>query len=272
MLNDFSKESIEKKLNNSSVRVNFFENIDSTMLEAKRIIKENDCSDLHKTVIVATEQAAGKGRLGRSFYSPKQGGLYFSLILANDIIENPAIITASVATAVCRGIKSVYNKDCKIKWVNDLLLNNKKVCGILTEGIINPEINKIDTVIIGIGINIFVDKDEVPCELKNIIGGIVDSESDIKKTELICSVLENIFYIFKNQENKKDALLEYKNNSVLIGKKIKVYPVIDQIDNYYFCTVEDISDDAKLVVRTEDNVMKYLDSGEISILSKNIIQ
>ena len=70
---------------------------------------------------------------------------------------------------------------------------------------------------------------------------------------MICSVLENIFYIFKNQENKKDALLEYKNNSVLIGKKIKVYPVIDQIDNYYFCTVEDISDDAKLVVRTEDN-------------------
>lgn len=270
MVNDFSKESIEKKLNNSSVHINFFENIDSTMLESKRIIY--NCLDFHNTVVVATEQTSGKGRLGRSFYSPKHGGLYFSLILSNEIIENPAVITANVATAVCRGIKSVYNKSCQIKWVNDLLLNNKKVCGILTEGIINPETNKIDTVIIGIGINIFVDENEVPCELKDIIGGIVDSKSDIKKTELLCSVLENIFFIFKNQENRSAALLEYKSNSALIGKKIKVYPVINQMDNYYFCTVEDVSDDAKLIVRTETNEVKYLDSGEVSIFSQNITE
>ena len=194
------------------------------------------------------------------------------MILSDGIIENPAIITASVATAVCRAIKAIYDKDCKIKWVNDILLNHKKICGILTEGIINPVTNKIDTAIVGIGINIFVDDKDVPVELQNIIGGIVENPEQIKKTQLLCSVVENIFDIFSESKNVKNALVEYKEKSALIGKKIKVFPVIGQMDNYYYCFVEDISEDAKLVVRTESGEVKYLDSGEVSIFSKTVTE
>ena len=88
-------------------------------------------------------------------------------------------------------------------------------------------------------------------ELQNIIGGFVDNQNEIKKTLLLCSVVENIFDIFSENENVKNALVEYKKKSALIGKKIKVFPVIGQMDNYYYCFVEDISEDAKLIVRTE---------------------
>lgn len=271
MTDSFCKQSIEENIKDD-INVVFYEKTDSTMVQAKRIINEKSFSNIHKTVVVATEQTTGKGRLGRSFYSPGDGGIYFSVILSDGIIENPAIITASVATAVCRAIKAIYDKDCKIKWVNDILLNHKKICGILTEGIINPVTNKIDTAIVGIGINIFVDAKDVPVELQNIIGGIVENPEQIKKTQLLCSVVENIFDIFSESKNVKNALVEYKKKSALIGKKIKVFPVIGQMDNFYYCFVEDISEDAKLIVRTENNEVKYLDSGEVSIFSKTVTE
>ena len=271
MTDSFCKQSIEENISDD-INVVFYEKTDSTMVQAKRIINEKSFSNIHKTLVIATEQSSGKGRLGRSFYSPGVGGIYFSVIISDGIIENPSVITASVATAVCRAIKAIYNKDCKIKWVNDILLNNKKICGILTEGIINSVTNKIDTAIIGIGINIFVDDKAVPVELQNIIGGIVDNQNNIKKTQLLCSVVENIFDIFSTKENIQAALAEYKNKSALIGKKIKVFPVIGQMDNYYYCVVEDISEDAKLIVRTESGEVKYLDSGEVSIFSQNVTE
>ena len=123
------------------VRLEYFDIIDSTNSEAKRrlgAVPPEEYRLFHKTVLVAGEQTAGRGRLGRKFYSPGGTGLYFSLVYAAGSVSDPGKITAVAAVAVCRAIKSVFNVDAGIKWVNDIFVSGKKVCGILTEGIVNP--------------------------------------------------------------------------------------------------------------------------------------
>ena len=114
-----------------------FEEIDSTNLEAKR--KTAD-SELNRVLFVAGRQTAGRGRMGRTFASPANSGIYFSLVYRpKGGVKNPAFLTAAAAIAVKNAVKKLYNEDCQIKWVNDVFLNGKKICGILTEGVTNFE-------------------------------------------------------------------------------------------------------------------------------------
>ena len=107
-----------------------------------------------KTVLIANCQTQGRGRLGRSFYSPPDSGLYISLLLPyNSDSEYHVTLTAAAAVAVSRAIKSTVNIDTKIKWVNDLYVGDKKVCGILAEAVTNAQTGRLDAVVLGIGIN-----------------------------------------------------------------------------------------------------------------------
>lgn len=261
------------------IRFEFFDTIDSTNSEAKRrfsaLPPESYCS-LHKKVLVAEKQTAGKGRLGRTFYSPPHTGLYFSLIYADGERAEPGIITAVSAVAVCRAIQTVFSVETSIKWVNDVFAGGKKVCGILTEGIINPQNGKIAALVIGIGINIFFSN-ATPPELSSSAGGICgflqpeNSFESVKKISeqknlLLARTIENLVGILDNPQTEFSAAInEYRLRSNLIGKTVTVSPVIDKLSGQYEAVVVGITDAAELIVRLPDGTQKTLYSGEVSL-------
>ena len=263
------------------VRLEYFDIIDSTNSEAKRrlgAVPPEEYRLFHKTVLVAGEQTAGRGRLGRKFYSPGGTGLYFSLVYAAGSVSDPGKITAVAAVAVCRAIKSVFNVDAGIKWVNDIFVSGKKVCGILTEGIVNPLSGAVEAAVIGIGINIYFSS-KMPEELSLRAGGICgsslsgagDENADCGKNaemkdRLLCRTIENLVEILDGREEAFfSAMEEYKARSTLIGKTVTVSPVIDSRERQYDAVVTGITDDAQLVVRTSDGREKTLSSGEVTL-------
>lgn len=263
------------------VRLEYFDIIDSTNSEAKRrlgAVPPEEYRLFHKTVLVAGEQTAGRGRLGRKFYSPGGTGLYFSLVYAAGSVSDPGKITAVAAVAVCRAIKSVFNVDAGIKWVNDIFVSGKKVCGILTEGIVNPLSGAVEAAVIGIGINIYFSS-KMPEELSLRAGGICGSslssagdenadggKNAEMKDRLLCRIIENLVEILDGREEEFFSVMEeYKARSTLIGKTVTVSPVIDSRERQYDAVVTGITDDAQLVVRTSDGREKTLSSGEVTL-------
>lgn len=214
------------------------------------------------TIIVANEQTHGRGRLGRDFYSPANSGIYLSAILRPKLnMEDSLLITTSVAVAVARAIEEIANVDVKIKWVNDLFINNKKVCGILTEGSMNFENGGLNYAVVGIGINISTN--DYPDDIKNIAGPVFDNPMSLKpntRSLLIAKVLNNISLCMDSLSDNK-YLIEYRQRSLLIGKDIKII----HKDKFEFSKVIGIDDKARLIVINDKGEKSLLSSGEVSI-------
>lgn len=151
-------------------KIFIYESIDSTNSEAKRRAMAGAVSG---TVVIAEEQTAGKGRLGRSFSSPKQGGLYISFIIKPEQFNNRSLLlTLAGSVCACRAIERTTGLQPKIKWVNDLYLDNKKISGILTEAIMNFENGEIESIIIGVGINCNTDISSLPKDVRKVAGSL----------------------------------------------------------------------------------------------------
>lgn len=269
--NIFNQKSVSELIDDKTVEVKFFDVIDSTNTQAKRDLNESSGKKLHKRVYVASKQTAGRGRLGRAFFSPENCGVYLSIIYFQNPITKPALFTATASVAVCRAIKKIYDVDAKIKWVNDVYVNGAKVCGILTEGIANFETGLIESAVIGIGVNI-LKSENLPPELQNVAGSIVSGKSGIKRSEFAAQIVNEIIFILDGGNEKiKEAMKEYKERSILIGRNIEFSPVINQEEKMYSCQVVDITEDAKLVVKMPDGEIRSLESGEISIHSKLMV-
>ena len=284
-----------------------YDEIDSTNTECKRRIEKagalrnkdgfltKDGELLHKTVVAAASQSAGRGRLGRVFYSPSQTGIYFSIIFApKDGVTDPASFTVTAAVAVCRAIDTLYKKHAQIKWVNDVYLDGKKVCGILTEGVARTvteegvafadscllaqggkasagpaEAQRVEAAIIGIGINIAVNKD-MPTELAAKAGGIIDSPDnasayDVKPVTRAALLAQVVFELFKSLESDEAVVPEYRARSMLVGKKLAVTPLIGDAATVYEATALAITPDAGLLVQLPDGTQKVLRSGEVTL-------
>lgn len=266
--NVFNRDSILSKIQDKAVDIKFYEEIDSTNTQAKRELAEKKGSELHKMVYVAASQTAGRGRLGRPFYSPAASGIYLSLVYSKAGITKPSLFTANAAVAVARAIKKVFDLDAKIKWVNDVYIDGKKVCGILTEGIANFETGLIESVVVGIGVNIFTNENQ-PEELKDVAGSLINASEDSKRAELAAEIVNEMFSILDGgEESIQKSMKEYRDRSILIGRQIEFSPVINAADKNYVCTVQDITLDGKLVVKMTDGEIKELESGEISIHSR----
>lgn len=257
----------------NGAKIVFFDEIDSTNSEAKRRMIDVQPASLHKTAFIAATQTAGKGRLGRKFYSPGKTGVYLSLVYASGNIANPAFFTATAAVAVCRAIKQVFGIDGGIKWVNDVFVRGKKICGILTEGITNFETGQIEAAVIGIGVNVQPNPD-IPEEIKEIVGSILEEPcSDQQKSKFVAQIINELIFLLDNENQQKHlAMEEYRSRSILIGKKIQFSPVAGDEKNTFHAIVTDISNDAALIVKMENGETKTLNSGEITIHSKNLIQ
>ena len=142
-----------------------YKTIDSTNTQMKKLAINGG---KNHSVIVSEEQSAGRGRFGRSFYSPAQKGVYMSVLLkTGDSLQNATMITIKTAVVVRRAIAKLYDIEVAIKWVNDLYYRGKKVCGILSEAISDFESGMIEAIIIGIGIN--VSTDNFPLEIASIV-------------------------------------------------------------------------------------------------------
>jgi len=255
--NTLSAIEIKKNLNYSN-NIIIKSSVDSTNIEAKRLLIENPP---HGTVIVANEQTNGQGRKGRHFYSPKDSGIYMSILLKPEhlILDNPLKLTIATAIAITKSIDRLCEKNTLIKWVNDIYLDNKKIAGILTEATTDFESGSIQNIIIGIGINFntFI----FPEELSNIAGSIFKNEdSKINRNELIACILNEIMNIIENLDDC-EIIEKYKEKSFLIGKNIIFNEKNIEIEG----KVLGIDNEGHLLIETTSGFAKTLYAGEVSI-------
>lgn len=213
-------------------------------------------------VIIAKKQTGGRGRMGRSFHSPENSGLYMSLLLRPDFCPDETLfITCAAAVAVCRALEKFTDKKMGIKWVNDIYSGGKKICGILTEAAFTPDGKKLSYAVLGIGINLYPPKGGFSPEIKDIAGAVFEKEIDESiKNEIASAVLCEFLRIY--EENDRSAFIsEYKSRSVLYGAKVDVL----RPNSKKSATVLYIDDDLKLHVAYEDGTRDALFSGEVSI-------
>lgn len=226
---------------------------DSTNSFAK-LLSDKENGDV---LIIADRQTAGRGRMGRSFYS-KKGGIYMSLLLHPECELSDAVrITSMAAVAAARAIEKHTEKKAYIKWVNDIYVDNKKVCGILCEGSSSSG-GRLDYAVLGVGINLFKPKGGFPQDLKEIAGYLFEGEQDGLKDKIINSFLDEFFSFYRE---KKEYMPEYKSRSNILGKQI----TYTENGREYSGVAQDITDNGKLVIKSENGTY-VKNSGEIKIV------
>lgn len=237
----------------------YLEETDST----NRYLKELAAAGAPEgTVIIAGRQSAGRGRLGRSFFSPEEKGIYMSILLRPEItLERSVLITSLAAVAVARAMERIGGIRAKIKWVNDIFINNKKTCGILTEAGINASEGTLDYAVLGIGINVGVM--EFPEELQDIATSVSNECGfEVSKDVLIEEVLKELEEWYPTLWNG-GFLEESRKRSLLLGKEIRV---VDEThpEGGYPAKAVDINELGNLIIE-RDGRIQILNSGEVSI-------
>ena len=214
-------------------------------------------------VLAAEGQSAGKGRMGRGFYSPAGHGVYFSILLRpGSKTRDASLITSAAAVATAQAIDEVLGVKAGIKWVNDLFVREKKVCGILTEAVFGMESGMVESAVLGIGINVTKPKDGLPKELENIATSVTERTEGLggERCRLIAAVLDNFWEYYQNLDDR-EFLEEYRARSIIIGRDILVISGEEQIPAHALA----IDDECGLIVRYENGETAKLSSGEVSI-------
>lgn len=259
MENKISADKI-KTLLKKDFGVNVFEFLESTNTKAKSLAQNGGAEG---EIIIALSQTGGKGRMGRSFYSPKESGLYFSIILRPTIkAEDISLITPTAAVAVARAIEDVAKKSPKIKWVNDIFVNEKKVCGILSEAAFNAD-GTAQFVILGIGINLKEPKGGFPDDIKTVAGSLFSENEECNPNEILAAVVNNFFELYKDL-NSPTTPKGYQSRMMLMGSRINYTQ--NGIQNAG--VVMGIDERFRLVIKKENGDLFHLQSGEVTIGSK----
>ena len=231
----------------------YFKTIDSTNSEAKRKLAAGLRGD---ALIVSECQTQGHGRNGHAFYSPSTGA-YMTLVLHLDAsLENTVCITAATAVAVIRAIEALTDKKPKIKWVNDIFLNGRKIAGILTEAITSFEEGTVQCVIIGIGIN--VKPTDFPQEIKNTATSL--EPSGVTRNQIAAEVTNRLLQVLGNLSDRS-FLDDYREHSMVIGKEIDYY----KDNKVYRATAIGISDNGGLIIQNGNGTREVIQNGNISI-------
>lgn len=236
--------------------------VDSTNTFAKRLALDNTP---HGTIVLAEEQTGGRGRSGKSFFSPSGTGLYMSLILRpSGDVKEPQMITVATAVAVCRAIEKLTVRAPAIKWVNDVFVEGKKVCGILTEAVTDFESGGIDCIVVGVGINC-KRPESVPEELEDVAFFL--EEPGLSRNRLAAEIARGILESFKDLEDPV-LVTEYRRLSIMTGKTIfflwegvRMSAEVLGLDNR-----------CGLIVRLKDERVITLTGGEVSIGSSSVTE
>lgn len=215
--------------------------------------------------VISTRQTAGKGRMGRSFTSP-DGGVYTSILLKPNMpLENLSFLTILAAVAACITIENCTDLKPQIKWVNDVLFDKKKLCGILTEASIEGETGNIDYVVVGIGINVRTDISKMPKELQNIAGSISDfCENPPRRAEIaatLLNVFEECYNILCSEDGEDKILKLYDDRLCCKNETVEVYTASE----HYNAICKGVNLAGNLIVQKEDGTLTILQAGEIRI-------
>lgn len=232
--------------------------LDSTNTHAKALAKQGAPEG---TVVIAQQQTAGRGRLGRSFYSPGDGGLYFSVILRPGCLPAELMhLTCAVAVAACDAVEKATGLRPGIKWINDLTLGGKKLGGILTELGLTPDA-VVDYAIVGIGIN--CTQVGFPEELKPIACSIAEMGGNAPDIPLLASALmvelEKTNSVLLSRQ--KEIIDRYRRDCVTLGKRIRVISPTDERK----AEALDVAYDGSLLVRFDDGCTQTVNCGEVSV-------
>lgn len=253
------KVVIDNYLGDDFYKTIVFDSLSSTSTYLKNHVSEYD----EGTVVFAREQINGRGRLDRSFYSPKDTGIYFSILVKPHISINKTVyLTVLSAVSVNEAILEELGIDLGIKWINDLYKDDKKVCGILAEGAINIDYNYLDYCVIGIGINILKPKDGF-LDLEDKATFITSNDCDLNK---IASAILKKFkkHYLELLEGNLSFVNTYIEKQILIGKQVEVLNLYN--DTKYNADVIGVSSDCMLEVKKENGKIELLNSGEVRII------
>lgn len=259
-----SKKSIDIKLTEAGLNLETFvyDEVESTNETARKYAQEND----NDAVFISDYQTNGHGRRGRVFHSPKGTGIYMSLLIHPKVdVAKATSLTCMAAVAVCRAIEEFTDFNPKIKWVNDIFLEDKKICGILTEGHTSIEDGSLEYVIVGIGINLYLPRDGFPEEIRKIAGVLFEegqTREDVKNS-LSALIIENFHKLYSAGE-EADYIEDYRSRSNLIGNYVKIVSPGASANSYG--KVLGIDDECHLVVEFDNGETKALSTGEVSVV------
>lgn len=256
-----SKAEIQSLMNTewAGHDVVYFDEVDSTNIQAKAL-GEKGMS--HGTLVVADRQVNGRGRRGRSWESPEGTSIYMTILLRPEVVPTKApMLTLVMAQSVAEGIRETTGLESGIKWPNDIVIDKKKVCGILTE--MSTEIDYINYVVIGVGIN--VNQNTFPEEIQSKATSLMLEKGEIiKRSELVAAVMkrfEKNYETFLKTEDLSGIIEEYNKMLVNRGKEVRIL----EPGNEYNAYASGINPQGELVVTTEDGAEKHIFAGEVSV-------
>ena len=217
------------------------------------------------TCILAEEQTKGKGRHGRKWVSPQNVGIYLSCILRPNISPNEIPkFTLLAAVAVARAVRELTALDAMIKWPNDVVVNNKKICGILTE--MKGEQDRVSFIIIGIGVNVNTSMRDLPDTASSIKEELrrMGASNALSRVELVKKILETLekYYYRMKKEGFRTIMEEWKNLTLMLGSRIKVILQNRTLEGQ----AHDIDSDGALVVRLDSGMLERVSSGDVVII------
>lgn len=249
---EITEEGIRKWLNGPLGReLTVYDVVDSTN-NAARLLAKNGAP--HGAAVLALCQTAGKGRLGRGFFSPAGAGVYLSVILRpNCSPEQSLALTSAAAVAVCRAIKTVCGLETKIKWVNDIYWGGRKLCGILAESVLGNA--GIDYVVLGVGVNVL--RAAFPPELSDVAVSLEEAGARLVDQNRLAAAILNELGRCENM----DFLDEYRARSCVLGRQVRVI----QGTRSYEAEAVDLDQRGHLRVVTAEGETIMLSSGEISL-------
>lgn len=239
----------------------FCDCIPSTNDLAKKLAKEGAAEG---TVVIAAEQTAGRGRMGRSFHAPAGLGLYFSVILRPECpAEQLLHLTCAAAEAACDAVEECSAIRPRIKWINDLVMGNKKLGGILTELSVNSTTGLVDWAVVGIGINCCHRLEDFPHELQDMATSLLLSTEKAVTPEHLAGCLIQAFYrLNKTLLTEKGTIMNrYRQDCMTVGREI----VLIRGEEKRYGTALQVEDDGGLRVIFDDGTTQIVQSGEVSV-------
>ncbi len=248
----FDRDFLSAALSDTPLSLLLFSSIDSTNTEARRYALGGGSAP---ALFLAEEQTAGRGRMGRSFFSPKDTGIYLSLLCkSDDLSSDPITVTSAAAVAVYRAIRSVTGISVGIKWVNDLYYEGKKICGILAESFFVGEERFF---IVGVGLNLSTV--DFPSDLRDKAGSLFSENTELSDT--LCAALAHELYALVTEGCPEEFMKDYRAASLVLGAPV----TYRKNDVERQAVAESVDDLGRLLVRHSDGTTDLLASGEISL-------
>lgn len=256
-----SEQGIRKYLNPicADLDIRVLPTVDST----NRVAREQAAGGAPEGyTVLANTQTNGKGRRGRSFYSPADTGVYMSILLRPECCPQPQAIrlTTMTAVAVCEAIEALSGEKAEIKWVNDIYVKGRKVCGILTEASFGLEDGFLEYAVLGVGVNVTAPKDGFPDDLQSIAGSVFGETQNDGRNHLAAEMMNRFMTYY--QAPRKDGYREhYRSRSMVLGRDIEIITA----DTRKTAAAVDIDEECRLIVRYPDGTYDRISSGEVQM-------